>query len=135
MMLKQLLRSKPGQCRPVAGGVFLLTVLLLGGCSTTPPIETEILWDTWGVPHIFAGNWEGLYHSFGWAQTASHGDLILKLYGEARGRAAEYWGEPHAESDRYIRRMGVPGRAEEWLEAQRPDVRAYLEAFVAGIND
>ena len=31
--------------------------------------------------------------------------------------------------------MGVPGRAEEWLEAQRPDVRAYLEAFVAGIND
>ena len=135
MMWKRSLFNKPVRYRQATGVACLLVVLLFGGCSTTPPIETEILWDTWGVPHIFAGNWEGLYHSFGWAQTASHGDLILKLYGEARGRAAEYWGEGYAESDRYIRTMGVPGRAEEWLEAQRPDIRVYLEAFVAGIND
>ena len=115
--------------------VCLMVVLLVSGCSTTPPSETEILWDTWGVPHIFADSWEGLHHSFGWAQMQSHGDLILKLYGEARGRAAEYWGERYSESDRYIRTMGVPGRAEEWLEAQRPDIRAYLEAFASGMND
>ena len=115
--------------------VCLVVVLLVSGCSTTPPIETEILWDSWGVPHIFADSWDGLFHSFGWAQMESHGDLVLKLYGEARGRAAEYWGEQYLESDRYIRTMGVPGRAAEWLEVQRPDIRAYLEAFATGIND
>ena len=96
--------------------------------------ETEILWDTWGVPHIYADSWEGLFHAFGWAQMHSHGNLILRLYGEARGRAAEYWGEEYLGSDRYIRTMGVSGRAEEWLEAQNPGIRAYLEAFTAGMN-
>jgi len=34
-------------------------------------------------------------------------DLILKLYGQARGKAAEYWGEPMLDSDRWVRTMGV----------------------------
>ena len=116
--------------------VLLLLTLVLTSCGDTgPATETEILRDTWGVPHIYAQTWEGLFHAFGWAQMRSHGDLILKLYGEARGRAAEYWGEDHLESDRYIRRMGVPGRSEEWLGVQNPGIRAYLEAFAAGMNE
>ena len=115
--------------------VLLLLTSVLTSCGATGPVtETEILWDDWGVPHIYAQTWEGLFHAFGWAQMHSHGDLILRLYGEARGRAAEYWGEDHLESDRYIRTMGVPGRAEEWLGVQAPDIHAYLEAFASGMN-
>jgi acyl-homoserine-lactone acylase len=44
---------------------------------------------------VYADNWEGLFFAFGSAQMESHGDLILQLYGEARGRAAEYWGEDY----------------------------------------
>jgi acyl-homoserine-lactone acylase len=94
----------------------------------------EILWDTWGVPHIFAADDAGLFFAFGWAQMHSHGDLLLRLYGQARGRAAEYWGERYLESDRWLRTMGIPGRAGEWYAAQRPAFRPNLDAFAAGIN-
>lgn len=95
---------------------------------------TEILWDTWGVPHIFAGSLEHALYAFGWAQMQSHGDLVLRLYGQARGRGAEYFGEPYADADRWVRTMGVPRRAAEWAKLQNPEVRAPLAAFVAGVN-
>src|SRR5689334_15331826 len=60
--------------------------------SSEPASRNEILWDTWGIPHIYGKNAVGLFHGFGWAQAQSHGNLILRLYGQARGRAAEYWG-------------------------------------------
>lgn len=53
---------------------------------------TEILWDNWGVPHIYAPTEQEMYYSFGWSQAQSHGDLILKLYGQARGRAVRKTG-------------------------------------------
>ena len=96
--------------------------------------STEILWDSWGVPHVYGKDAEGLFRAFGWAQMQSHGDLILRLYGQARGRAAEYFGEKYLESDRYVRTMGIPARSREWYEAQNPTMRGYLDAFAAGIN-
>ena len=94
----------------------------------------EILWDTYGVPHIYGRNVSSLFQAFGWAQMQSHGNLILRLYGQARGEAAQYWGETYLESDQWIRTMGIPDRAREWYEAQSPTFRRYLDAFAAGIN-
>ncbi len=106
------------------------------GSSSTNAADSgaEILWDKWGVPHIFAKDAKSLFHAFGWAQAQSHGDLILRLYGQARGRAAEYWGEKYLESDRWVRTNGIPVRAGEWYRAQSPDFRSYLDAFAAGVN-
>src|SRR5205823_5805026 len=98
------------------------------------PDSPEILWDTWGVPHIYGNDTQELFYAFGWAQMQSHGDLLLQLYGEARGRAAEYWGEQYLPSDRWIRTLGVPARARAWYAAQTPAFRSYLDAFAAGIN-
>ncbi|MBD1924284.1 penicillin acylase family protein [Microcoleus sp. FACHB-831] len=95
---------------------------------------TEILWDTYGVPHIYGKDTKGLFRAFGWAQMHSHGDLILRLYGQSRGRAAEYWGKEYLESDRWVRTMGVPERAKEWYQAQNEEFRANLNAFAEGIN-
>jgi acyl-homoserine-lactone acylase len=96
---------------------------------------TEILWDTFGVPHIFAPDADALFYAFGWAQMEAHGDLILRLYGEARGRSAEYWiAQNNLDIDKWVRRMGVPARAREWYAAQSPGERQRLEAFVAGLN-
>jgi acyl-homoserine-lactone acylase len=112
-----------------------LLLLLTGTGNPAPGLgTTEILWDTYGVPHIFANNNEKLFHAFGWAQAQSHGNLILKLYGQSRGRAAEYWGEDEVESDRWIRTTGIPARAQNWYEAQNPTFRTYLDAFAAGVN-
>lgn len=97
--------------------------------------RVELLWDTYGVPHIFADDAAALFYAFGWAQMRSHADLVLRLYGQSRGRAAEYWGERFIESDVWVRTNGIPERAADWLETQPAHVRAYLDAFVGGINE
>lgn len=115
--------------------VAVACLLGLVACSSQQPApKAEILWDRYGVPHIFAPDETQLYHAFGWAQMRAHGDLILRLYGEARGRAAEYWGPDHLETDRWVRRMGVPARAREWYAAATPDERRLLDAFASGMN-
>lgn len=97
--------------------------------------KTEILWDQFGVPHIFAATREDMFHAHGWAQMRNQANLLLQLYGESRGRAAEYWGPSHLELDRWVRLNGVPERAKQWYDAQDPTFRKYLDAFAAGIND
>ncbi|WP_333187032.1 acylase [Microcoleus sp. B3-D7] len=100
----------------------------------TAPTRAEILWDTYGIPHVYAKDTKSLFRAFGWAQMQTHGNLILRLYGQARGRAAEYWGEKYLESDQWVRTMGIPIRARSWYDAQNPTFRSYLDAFAAGIN-
>lgn len=127
-----------------ASAVALATVLVVRADTPhnapLPPTpaaggsSAEILWDTYGVPHVFAADLEGLFYGFGWAQMQAHGDLVLTLYGQARGRAAEYWGPEQLESDRWVRLMGIPARAQAWYEAQTPEFRRALDAFVAGAN-
>ena len=105
--------------RPAVAALITLVV----ACSPTKLQQTEILWDTWGVPHIYAEDTPSLFYAFGWAQMASHGDLLLRMYGEARGRASEYWGEEHLDADRWLHTMDVPKRAQVWYEAQPPEFR------------
>ncbi len=114
----------------------LAFTLPLLACTPTADTSdgTEILWDKWGVPHIFADDTATMFRALGWAQARAHGDLLLELIGKARGRAAEYWGgEENLESDRWIRTMGAPERAREWYAAQG-SFQAYLDAFADGIN-
>ena len=107
--------------------------MLFGAPERRQP--TEILWDKWGVPHIYGANDAELFRGFGYAQMESHGNLLLKLYGQARGRAAEYWGgETNLAEDQYVRRMGIPARAKVWYDAQDPAFKANLDAYADGVN-
>ncbi|CCQ56951.1 7-beta-(4-carbaxybutanamido)cephalosporanic acid acylase [Crocosphaera watsonii WH 0005] len=118
--------------------VFLITILGTLLIFTVPSLSNnspEILWDTWGVPHIYAENNTSLFKAFGWSQTKCHGNLLLKLYAQARGKAAEYWGINYLESDQYVRTMGIPKRAKVWYEKQTPEMQKYLDSFAQGIND
>jgi len=114
--------------------VIVLIVVLRASSGVASTQATEILWDKWGVPHIFAKSDAAAFYAFGKAQMHSHGDLILRLYGQARGKGSEYWGESFFESDKWVRTMGVPGRAQRWYEAQSPSFRKDLDAFAAGLN-
>ena len=98
--------------------------------------RAEILWDTFGVPHIYAADRESMFYAHGWAQMRNQADLLLLLYGQSRGRAAEYWGgEKNLDLDRWVQLNGVPERAQAWYNAQDPTFRRYLDAFARGIND
>lgn len=97
--------------------------------------QSEILWDSWDVPHIFAETSRDLGYGFGWAQMKSYGNDILKLYGLARGRGAEFWGEKYLSSDRLLNNVGIPQRATEALKEQSPGFKTYLQAFADGMNE
>lgn len=85
-------RAGPGfAARRILGYGLLLAALV--GCPGERPeraggdrpgqaeaSDTEILWDEWGVPHIFAESETDLFRAHGWAQMQSHGDRILILY-------------------------------------------------------
>jgi acyl-homoserine-lactone acylase len=116
----------------------LALCLVLGALATSPLAsagQTEILWDRFGVPHIFATDRERMFYAHGWAQMQNQANLLLRLYGESRGRAAEYWGPSYLELDRWVQLNGVPERARLWYGAQDPTFRTYLDAFARGIND
>ncbi|MBD2335837.1 acylase [Calothrix sp. FACHB-156] len=112
----------------------ILIVVLGNNSFATAPRTTEILWDTYGIPHIYGQDVQSAFQAFGWAQMQSHANLLLRLYGQARGKAAEYWGEDYLESDKWVLTMGVPNRANSWYQAQSPAFRGYIDAFASGIN-
>lgn len=114
-------------------------LFLAAGCvpppaAAPPPGPSEILWDRWGVPHVFAGSDEELGWGFGWAQAHSHGDKVLMLYGLARGEGAEHWGERYLSSDRLMHTVGIPEQGASDLDAQTAETRGYLRAFADGFN-
>jgi acyl-homoserine-lactone acylase len=110
-----------------------ILIFSLGDCALKS--KTEILWDKWGVPHIYSENTQGLFYAFGWAQMHCHADAILKAYGESRGRAAEYWGEPYLRTDRIVHQIGIPERSIAWFSVQSPEVKSSIRAFVQSMND
>lgn len=116
--------------------LLILLIILITGCSGTGETdsETQIIWDNYGVPHIYGKNTREMYYAFGWSQMHNHANLMLKLYGQARGCAAEYWGEEYLQSDQKILLFRVPQTAKKIYEQLGNDIKSYLDAFVTGIN-
>jgi acyl-homoserine-lactone acylase len=79
-----------------------------------------------------------MFYLFGYAEVEAHGDLLLHVLGNSRGRGAEYFGpgpdSVNLKTDRWIWTNEVSARSVKWLAAQSPEFRSYLDAFAAGIN-
>ena len=112
----------------------ILVLVTVGIAHSQPPAGTEILWDEWGVPHIFAESDDGALYAYGWAQAQNHGELILQLYAQARGESASHFGAAHLEVDRAMRLVRAPERAVDWYEVQSPEFRRNLDSFAAGFT-
>lgn len=123
-----------GRMFRVAIALAAVTPALAAPAPRSESYGGEILWDRYGVPHIYAKTEAGGFYGFGYAQAQSHGDLPIHLYGESRARAAEYWGVAFAGQDRWLIANTVPERARTWYRAQTPRMRANVDAFAAGIN-
>ena len=96
--------------------------------------NSEILWDTWGVPHIYATDETDLYFGMGWAQMHSHGDLLMKLYAEARGEGSKYLGTSALELTKKLHLLGIPELGISSYSSLTDEERNVLNSFVAGIN-
>jgi len=130
-----------------------LCLLLFGSCSkklapgTTnenverqtqeviePKPATEILWDEWGVPHIYASNNADLFYSFGYAQMHSHANTILQNFAHSRGSAAEHWGESKVENDMLVHTLDFHKVADFMYNDQSLEFKTYIQKFVDGMN-
>jgi acyl-homoserine-lactone acylase len=119
----------------------LILLSLLATVLATPPSyaqaasqQTKIEWDEWGIPHITAKTETELFFAQGWAQMQAHANLILKLYGISRGKAAAYWGGRYEQSDRMVHTLDFPHRAVINGKLQTPEVKLMLGSFAAGMN-
>ncbi|MBV8815018.1 MAG: penicillin acylase family protein [Verrucomicrobia bacterium] len=99
----------------------------------------EIIWDEYGIPHIYGPDLLTAVKGFGFAQMESHAEMILQKTAEARGRTAEYFGpgtrNANVEHDIRIRTYGIPQRAAQWYQAGGSFQRLILQAFVFGMNE
>jgi acyl-homoserine-lactone acylase len=116
-----------------------LSLLLAALTQTTnatvlPRKSTEILWDTYGIPHIFAPDQASLFFAYGYAQMEAHSELLGRLYIQARGTAAELYGKAYLNSDCWVRTNGIPELAKQWALLQSPEFSTLLGAFAQGLN-
>ncbi len=118
--------------------VVVLCLVLVGKppvLAQAPAKGTEILWDRYGVPHIFAPDHASLFYAYGYAQMEAHSELLLRLYAQARGRGAEFYGEQYLDADRWVRTNGIPDTREEVGGGAEPGVRsAHRRRSCAGLN-
>jgi acyl-homoserine-lactone acylase len=122
--------------------VLWLVLPLTAPAQAGRAVQAEILWDRYGVPHIYAQTEDDLFYAYGWAQMENHGDLVLRLYGQARGRGAEYFGNQTGfggqdllDTDRWVHTMGTYARGRRSYEGASPEWRRRLDAFARGVND
>ena len=117
---------------------IVVALVLLGAPAQTlaqgPSKGTEILWDKYGVPHIFAPDHASLFYAYGYAQMEAHSELLLRLYAQARGRGAEFYGAQYLDVDRWVRTNGIPETAKKWAAGQSPSFGPLIESFVRGLN-
>jgi Penicillin amidase len=113
-----------------------VVAMLLALPATLRSQQAEILWDTWGVPHIYARDDAGAFYGMGWAEAESYGDLLLNAYLQSRGEAARFLGAgaQNLDSDRWVRTLNVGRVARDWERQQTPAFATDLRSFVAGVN-
>ena len=115
---------------------FIFLALVFFFCSEGKSDKgTEILWDKWGVPHVYATDEAEMYYAFGWAQMQSHANLILRLYAESRGTGSEFFSEKYLESDRLFHLFNLTDSAQAQYERFTGDEKLFLDSFVRGLND
>ena len=126
--------------RPFCSSILLIAGLAIAGCMAAPAADSakpsatgpEILWDRYGVPHIFAPDHPSLFQAYGYAQMEAHSELLIRLYAQARGRGAEFFGPQYLDSDRWVRTNGLPDTAKKWAAGQSPEFAPLIEAFYEG---
>jgi len=124
---------------------FAIGCVLLSGCSTLTPANSdtelptlhqpvEILFDRWGVPHIYAKNTDDLFFAQGWV-TARDRLFQIDLWRRiGSGKLAEAIGPSAVARDRMARLLRYRGDWEKEWASYAPDTKQIATAFTNGIN-
>jgi acyl-homoserine-lactone acylase len=94
----------------------------------------EIIRDTYGVPHIFAGSLADAAYGQGYCHAEDNLALVLEMTANARGIGASIVGRGRLEFDFLLRAFRVPEIARQSYDGLTPDRRAIVDGYAAGIN-
>jgi penicillin amidase len=90
--------------------------------------------DRFGVPHVEAASEADAIFGQGFVQAQDRLFQLELFRRAAAGRLAEVLGPSALEPDRFMRRLGIAGRAADDLTSSSAEERALLDAFAAGVN-
>ncbi|MGB1250155.1 MAG: penicillin acylase family protein [Candidatus Promineifilaceae bacterium] len=103
--------------------------------SAEIPYNTEIIRDTWGVPHIYGQT--DADAAFGLAYAHAEDDFLTLQQGliAARGDLAKTYGLDAAANDYMVALLRIQDVVDNGYDSQlSPEVRAVCEAYAAGLN-
>ncbi|MFP4500937.1 MAG: penicillin acylase family protein [Candidatus Hydrogenedentota bacterium] len=101
--------------------------------------EVRVVRDEWGVPHILAENEPDAYYALGYCMAQDRIFQMELLRRLAAGELAELIGPvpPVVKVDRIMRAFRLRAKAAAYVDQQEqlpPDLRAAMDAFIAGVN-
>ena len=104
--------------------------VVLDGLDT----PAEVLWDSWGVPHVYAQTQDDLFFLQGYLHAQ---DRLWQMELSRRagaGRLSELFGERTLEADRFLRRIGLHRTAQKELELLDAETGPLLSSYCRGVN-
>lgn len=101
--------------------------------------EVEIIFDTYGVPHITAQSEEDAHFALGYVHAQDRLFQMEMLRRVASGRLSEIFGQDLLETDQFFRTLGISLQAEEaiqqfWTNEQNEPWQVNTLAYLKGIN-
>lgn len=96
---------------------------------------TEIIRDTYNVPHIIGTIDEDVFYGLGYAHAQDRLWQMMFMRRAAQGRLSELFGPETLQTDKLLRRLDIYTLAQTSVAAQSPQARRALEAYAKGVND
>lgn len=101
--------------------------------------ETEVYYDTYGIPHIYANSDQDAYRTLGYIHAKDRlwqMELVRRI---APGRLSEILGTPTVKTDRFFRHLQLASTTAEAIKRYHKDVpeeiKTIVEAYIDGINE
>lgn len=96
----------------------------------------EIVFDTHGIPHVFAKSWTDACRALGYVHASDRLWQMDMFRRRAEGTLSQVLGSDQLEHDKLVRRLGIArGCREIWESDAIPaEMRAQLEAYTEGVN-
>ena len=108
--------------------------LKLAGLSS----EVEVLFDTYGIPHIYADNEKDLYYALGYVHAQDRLFQMEMLRRVSGGKLAEILGPDLVDTDRFFRTLGFNQAAEEsastYFSNRAEPFQIMAQAYLDGVN-
>ncbi len=101
--------------------------------------EADVVYDAYGVPHIYAQNARDAYFALGYAHAQDRLFQMVMIRRVVEGRLAELLGKDLVKTDKYMRTLSIVNKMAEasaaqfMKEADEP-IREQTQAYLDGIN-